>query len=216
MPTVQGTDDFGHGTVTAPPYDFVFGVPTIITSPVYPNGGVKTLSVVTTGGNIGVRYNITGTPARGWNGFAFRLTADWVQTQFATIGALAGNGPRLAINVSRQLYGFFTGGGAASTPSATLDLDTWYWIEMIANMNPTTRTCNWQLNGSDMGSFSKSGETASTAEMSQLLSYSGDPTGGTLLFGYWEWGLAANDTDWLGEPAAPSAEQTFMPIRRRG
>lgn len=207
MPTVQGTDPFEHGSVAAPPFSLVFGAPTIVTSPTYPHGGVKTLSVVTTGGNIGVRYNISATPDRGWQGIAFRITSDWVEAQFATIGAVAGNTPRLALNASRQIYGFFTGGGTSSVPSTALDLDEWHWLEMIFNVTGTTRNCYWRLNGVDQDPFDKSGESASTASYAQFLSFSGDPVGGTLLMGLWKWGSAAADDDWLGEPPFAARSQ---------
>ena len=200
MPTVQGSDNFGHGTATAPPFSLIFGAPTIVTSPVAPNVGSKTLSVVSTGSDIGARYNITGTPGYGWTAIYFRITSDWQDIYFLTLGATAGNSAILALNASRQVYGFFTGGGASSVPSAALSLDTWYWIEMITQFSATTRTTWYRLNGVDQGSFDKSGESSGTCDHAQFLSYALNDAGGTLLNGYWMWGSATSSTDWYGEP----------------
>jgi hypothetical protein len=210
MPTVQGTDDFNHA-ISLDFYDAIFGAPTSESSPIYPNGGVKTLSVPSTGGNVGVRKNITGGQTLPWAAFPVRVPSAPATTSvnFLTVSPNAGQSARIEIKTDGQVEGFFTGGGSAQL-GPFLTAGTWYWVEAIIDFSGTTYTGYWRVDDVAQTPFTFAGQPGSTAAYNQLLSHSGNGTL-TWLAGLWKWGFAANTADWLGSP--DTGEDTLRVVR---
>jgi hypothetical protein len=210
MPTVQGTDDFDHaidGTYYA---DGFFGAPTAVTSPLYASQA-KSLQIVSDGGNVGARHNITGTPTFGWAGFAFN--ADTLpgasDVEIATFGTAAGVVPAVVLS-SVGIYA--TIGGDIGVEFA-LSTDTWYWIECIADVSGATQRMHFRVEGVD-GDPAEIAGGASTISWHQHISFAGNPAGFTSWRSLWKWGSATSASDWLGEPSA-AEKQTFYASRRR-
>lgn len=198
MPTTQGTDDFNHA-ISAAFYDSVFGVPAAVTSPLY-QVQPKTLQIVTTGGNIGVRKNITGAPTRAWAAFPFRTPALPTSTAVRLCNFSANGGATIGA-IELGAGGMYATLGATIGASTVISIDTWYWIECILDVTTTAGTMNWRMAGTTRGQAAAT-ITAGTVDFHQLLSLAADPSGFTLNYGMWKWGTATSITDWLGEPAA--------------
>ena len=216
--TTQFTDDFNHA-ITAPTfYPNVFSTPTSVGSPVFQSQPAS-LEVISAGSNIGVRKNITGSPVMPWTAFAWQADANASVTSAATIVALhpaVGNEFRIAIGTDGVIHAQFTAGSVVngSTYATYGGAGTWLWIEAKADFNGTTYTGYWRINDVDQTNATKSGETASSCDYMQLISYSG---GGNLTWhaGNWNGGYADNSTDWMGTPST-STPQLLVPVRRRG
>jgi hypothetical protein len=198
MPTIQGTDHFDHAVDAGFYTDGFFGTPTRVSSPLYASEA-DSLQIVSDGGNVGCRHNITGTPTRGWAGFAFRADtlAGGTPVFIASFGTAEGVVPALVLG-SVGVYA--TIGGDDGTEAA-ISTDTWYWIECIADVSGATREMLWRINGVDQDTPTSAG-SATTISWHQQISFAGDGAGVTTWRGYWQYGSAANDTDWQGEPSA--------------
>jgi hypothetical protein len=203
MPTVQGTNNFDHAIDAAYYTDGFFssaGSPDAVTSPVY-DGQAKSLRIVTDGNNIGARHNITGTPARGWAGFAFR-TAGLPTTSgvfVCSFGTASGVVPALSLGTT----GLYATIGGATGAEFAISANTWYWVECIADVSGTTRRMHFRVEGTD-GASAESTDAATTISWHQMISFAGDESGNTSYRGYWQWGSATSATDWLGEPSFQS------------
>lgn len=127
MPTVQGTDDFNHNIDASYYVDGFFGAPTAVTSPLY-HTQPKSLSIVSTGANVGARHNLTGTPSRGWHAFPWRTTshppADVTIANMTSTG-----GQRGALH--HGATGIFLNMSGSLGAVTAISLNTWYWVEMI-------------------------------------------------------------------------------------
>lgn len=213
MPTVQGTDLFTN--VVAGSYDAFFNVdgvdPSGVTSPVYQDS-THSLKITPTGSNEGIRKNLTGSPSRGWTGFAYQVDAapsggqgiSRIHSNISNLNAT------LSISTGMVLFVFITGGSSFNGP--TISADTWYWIEQIYNVTGTTHTLLWRVNGVDQTSATATGTASDSVTYAQPFSTSG---GATWYAGKWSWGSAANDADWLGEPSAGVEKQSYYAYRRR-
>lgn len=210
MPTVQGTDAFDHGFDVPADYDTVFGTPTAVTSPLY-QGRLNSCEIDSPG-NEGVRKNITDSPSRGWMGFPFRIPSNpsgGALTLCAMHSVTSNIQCRITVNTSGQMRAFIGAGTDVGGP--TLTPEVFYWVELIYNVVDTTHTLLWRVNGGDQPTPTVSATGSDSIDYGQLVSLSG---GGTVTWhagGYWSWGSAASDTDWLGEPPT----NIWIPAMRR-
>jgi hypothetical protein len=204
MPTVQGTDDFNHAIDAGYYTDAFFspgaGNPEAVNSPLY-RSQPKSLHITTAAGNSGVRHNITGAPTRGWAAFPLQVSA------LATAGDVMVAGFQSAATDVGRLHlgssGLFlvnstgtTGAEFAITPN------TWYWVEMIFDVSGANHNVYGRVAGSDMTSPAAfSAGAGSSLDFHQLISLAGDTPALSEYFGMWEWGSAASNSDWLGEPS---------------
>lgn len=196
MPTIQGIDQFFHNSFSVPgggPYGTVTGTPVLDTSIKPPlESAAVLLDNPGTGDVLG--YTVSGTPARAWCGFYFRMatgSATSLLIQFATVGG----------NVARLYYD----SGAAFL--ATIDeinyeyyaitLDEYQWVEMIYDASGTTHNLYTRIAGVDGTSVPRAGTSASTISNFTL---TGPAFGNQHRFAHVMWGSAASTSDWLGEP----------------
>lgn len=219
MPDVQGIDSFDHGFDVGPDYDQVFTVAQLsaVTSPLYQER-LNSLRVdVIASTNIGVRKNITGSPSRGWTGFPLMIDDNPVTSSISVLGlhSVTSNiQARLAVSTGGVLFAFIGGGSNQNGP--TLTLDTFYWIEVIYDVSAATHELLWRVNGVDQTTATVAATGSDSIDYGQLVTVSGSGTGIWYAGGYWSWGSAISDTDWLGEPSPPSSGEYFIPARRRG
>lgn len=204
MPTVQGTDDFNHA-INSGAYDAFFGAPVQVLTPIY-QSQPATLKIPSAGTNVGVRKNITGSPTKGWMGWALRF--ETIPTGAGVVcGELrdaGGTVTRFVVESSGELHCYVSGGVVRSY--GVIAADTWYWVEAIFDVNDGTgiKKCYWRVNGVDQTTASDT-VAASTLSWSQLLSLDGNGTADWYV-GLWKWGSAASVTDWLGEPSGPTLD----------
>lgn len=210
MPTVQGTDDFNHAINAGFYTDGFFGTPTAVGTPLYASQPA-TLSIVTDGGNVGARHNITGTPTFGWAAFPFRVPATSAGNTFVHSFGVTGGATVGAIALGTT--GLFTTVGGDTGTEFPIFQDIWYWVETIMDVSSGTHSVYMRVNGADADPASVA-SGATTITWSQLISFAGDPAGEESFYGWWQWGSATSITDWLGEPGAAAA--SFLPARRRG
>lgn len=209
MPTVQGIDSFDHGFDVPDDYDAFFNVdgvdPSAVTDPLY-QGRLNSLRISPTGSNEGVRKNLTGSPSRGWTGFPYRIASSPSGPQgISRLHSLtSNNNAAIAVTSTREIFAFFTTPGTVES-GPVLDVDTWYWIEQIFNVIGDTHTLFWRVNGVDQVPVTVAGTAGDSVQYAQLFSTSGEAT--WYAGGYWAWGSAASDSDWLGEPVAGSGRR---------
>lgn len=200
MPSVQGTDAFDHGFDVPADYDALFGTPTAVTTPLY-QSRLNSLSIDSPG-NEGVRKNITGSPSRGWQAFPVRIPGNPTTTAvtFCAIHSVTSNiQARISVNTSGVIHAFIGAGSQQNGP--TLTADTWYWVEMIYNVSAATHSLLWRVNGTDQTTATVAATGSDSCDYAQLVSLSGNGTLTWHVGGYWNWGSAASDSDWLGEPS---------------
>lgn len=203
MPSVQGTDDFNHAIDSGYYTDGFFGAPTAVSAPLY-GFQPKSLSIVTDGGNVGARHNITGTPTFGWAAFPYRTPAlsasahavhSFGNTSGATVGAIYLNST-----------GLYTTVGGVDGATFAISVNTWYWVETIFDVSTGTHTVYMRVSGTDAATASTA-SAATTITWSQLMSFAGDPSSETSYYGLWKWGSSTSTTDYLGEPLAALRSQ---------
>lgn len=210
MPTVQGTDDFNH-TIVAGAYDAFFGTPTQVLTPIY-QSQPATLKVPSDNVNtVGVRKNITGAPTKGWMATAFRFETIPTVTgvNFAELRDAAGTVARVGCDSSGNVFAFQ--GGSTIQNYGIITADTWYWLEMIFDVNDGTgvKKLYWRINGVNQTTCTDTA-AASTISWSQIVSLN---TNGIAdhYSGLWKWGSAATSTDWLGEPSGGPTLDSCLP-----
>lgn len=201
MPTVQGTDDFNHVIDAGYYTDGFFGTPTQVSTPTY-QANPKTLSIVTTGGNVGARHNISGSPTRGWKGVALRLPALPTVGQDISVCGFQST----AVTVGRLhcgSVGLYLSNSSFNGTEFAISIDTWYWVEMIFDVSGNDHNVYGRIGTSDMTSPAAHAAGASSAlDFDQLISLGGDTSGITEFYSLWKWGSAASNSDWLGEPTS--------------
>ncbi len=202
MPTVQGTDDFNHAIDAGYYTDGFFtpgaGNPEAVAAPLY-RSQQKSLHIITGAGNSGARHNLTGTPTRGWAAFPWQTPdtlADCTICGFQSLGTDVG---RLAMGTT-GLYLYTS--TAPPAASFAVDTNTWYWIEMIFDVSTGTHQVYGRIAGEDMPAPTGHVAAASTVDFHQLIGLAGDTATIDNYYGYWEWGSAASNSDWAGEPGA--------------
>lgn len=212
MPTIQGIDAYDHGFDVPADYDAVFGSPAAVTTPLYQNR-LNTLEFLTASGNLGIRKNLTGSPTLAWTGFPWRTNAystspNLVQIANFSTGSQVG---RIWLNPT----GVYLNTVGTFGSITAVSLNTWYWIEVIAELTGTTMNLFGRINGVDMDSSSDTVTAGQTWSYIQLLSLPGDTAGVTTNYGgYWAWGTASSTADWLGEPSAEK-QSIYMSRSRR-
>jgi len=217
MPTVFGIDRMVNPAVAAAPfYNTVFGTPTLVDGASVPTRtlGLTASMAIDSPGNEGIRQLIsTGTPAKGWVGFGFRVDAlpAGADTTLLTIADLA-NTAKISLTSAGTLYSFVTGGGTQSMAAAVV-ANTWYWVEAIFDSNDGTGTKKlyWRVAGTDQTTATLV-QVASTMDYAQMLSFAGEGTG-TWNVGGWAWGSASSGTDWQTDNLfpGPSMDLTAFP-----
>ena len=205
MPSVQGVSTHEVGES----YAATFGTPTPVTSPLY-QGRLNSLEINATGANEGVRKTITGSPDRGWMGCPVSLlgTPSSGMGLFRIHSVTSNILAQISVSSGNVLFAFIGGGGTATGP--TITPGTFYWIEAIYNVINATHTLLWRVNGADQTAATVAATGSDSVDYSQLFSSSG----GTDWYagGYWAWGSAASDADYLGEPS-PAEKQSFYGYR---
>ena len=197
MPTVQGTDDFDHAIDAGFYTDGFFGSPEAVGTPLYASQPA-TLRIETAGGAEGVRHNLSGAPTLAWAAFPFRTPA-LAATSFsvANFGTPVGSIGQIICGST----GLALANSSNNGPEVAISEDVFHWVEMIFDVSGVNHQIYGRIDGVDMTSPTAHAAGASTdVEFHQLLNF-GD-TGEIGLYGWWQWGVAASITDWLGEPAA--------------
>lgn len=201
MPTVQGTSNFPSFNVPAD-FDVVNGTPTAVSSPLYQNR-LNTMQIVAAGGSAqGVEKNLTGTPTRGWMGIALRRDASPSSGLLAGELHNSGAGARAQIRwtAAGELHANLQGETTTANNFAT-SAGSWYWVEMIYLCAAGTYLLDWQVNGSTQTAAQRTGGAGTTLDFVDAGCDAGD-TGLTFFVGgYWAWGTATSQSDWLGEPS---------------
>lgn len=208
MPTIQGTDAFDHGFDVPADYDATFGTPTAVASPLY-QGRNYSLEI-NSPGNEGVRKNYTGSPTRTWAGFAVYTNSLPPGPAGVTIFGMqsaASDVARVYFDASVGIAAYTSTGSSSST---AITLTTFNWIEVIFNVAANPHTMFWQVNGSNGPSVPSHAVAASTVDFNQLVALAGDDTLSFYIGGYWAWGTASSDSDWLGEPGTRMSPTGFM------
>ena len=211
MPTVQGTDDFNHAIDAGYYTDGFFGSPDAVGAPRFLSAPAS-LRIETSGGNEGVRHNITGT--RGWAAFPFQTPALPASGSYsiANLGTPGGSVGALLIGTT----GLFLANSTTNGAEFAIDPDTWYWVEMIFDVSESNHNVYGQVAGVNMSTPGVHAAGApTTIEFHQLLNF-GDAAGETYYYGSWQWGTAAFDSDFLGPPGAITIADTPLPRVGRG
>lgn len=84
-----------------------------------------------------------------WLGFAYRINT-WSGSNgndFATLRVGGTNALRLSVNASQQLQVRNSGGTVIGTGTHSLSTSTWYYIELMGNINGASGSCQLWLNG---------------------------------------------------------------------
>lgn len=217
--TIQGEDSFDHGFDVPADYDTVFSTPapTAVDTPQYQDEP-KALEIVSGSGNTGVRKNITGSPSRGWAGFALEIGADPITASVTLAAMLAVTSnfqARISINTSGVLAPFITGGGTTPTGPDIVADPGYHWIEYQYDLTQTTHRLRWRVDDVLQTPAELGGQTAGdTVSYNQLVSISGNGVS-TWHAAAWKWGLTDGDDVWLGEPAFGAEKQSFYMSRIR-
>lgn len=205
MPTVQGSDNFDHAIDAGYYTDGFFspgaGNPEAVISPLY-RSQAKSLHITTGAGNSGVRHNVSGSPTRGWAGFAFQCSSLLPEGQEVTVAGFS-SAATDAGRISLGSTGLYLNNSGGSAVEFAISSGTWYWVEMIFDVSGTSHNVYGRIGGVDMTAPTAfSAGSASTVDFHQLLSLADDSGTVSDYYSLWEWGQATSNADWLGEPGA--------------
>lgn len=214
MPTIQGGPDaFDHGFDVPADYDAIFGTPTAVTTPLYQDR-LNSLEI-NSPGNEGVRKNISGSPGRAWMAMPVRVpsTPSSVAVVLAALHSVTTNiQARVAANIDGNFQAYVGAGTPVAGPS--LAPESFHWLQMIYNTLTTTHTLHWRLGTATQTPATVAGTASDSVDYGQVMSLSGNGTLTWHVGGYWLWGTASADDDWLDEPEIFTP--TGLQIRRVG
>lgn len=206
-PTVQATDDFDHAIDSSYYTDAFFGSPVAVTTPQY-QAQPKSLEVTTTVDPEGMGEDLTGPPAIGWMGFAFRTSL--IDSSLIHVANFWASGFSETAALWMSSSGLYADVGGGSSSPVAISVDTWHWVELIYDCSTGTHSLNLRV---DDGTAVAGTSTAAATTVFRAQLNGQYTTARTLHYGIWKYGSTTSASDWLGEPSAEMGNYLIQPAR---